>query len=342
MNLTKKSLTLECLTLSMVVAVGWIVAPAMAQEKNVELEIVDQDGRRVDVRVLNQGEPQEGENDAQATRGKILIIDEDGQQREIDVSGAQSIVVNRSVSSIIQDGEEEKQVSGKAIIIGPDGQRQEYDLGGDLFGDDGVAKFQWAPLQGDLWGMPGKLRIQRFGGDSKFAIGVHCKAVDDTLRAHVDLEDGVGLVVTNEPVADSPAAKAGIQKHDILMYAEQTQLSSTSDLVAAVQAAGADQQPLSITLLRRGKEIGVNVTPVERKDLGDGVGGLFQPGFDFDVHLEEFGPGLIIGDDKDVMIEDLMKRMEDLDAQFQQRMDDFKLLRDELNHALEKRADDKQ
>ena len=334
MNLTR------FLSLSLAATFCIAFAPELqAQDEQVKLRIVDQDGQPVDVRNLKFKGQQDADPDIQAGHGKIVIVDENGEKREIDVSGAQSIIVNKSVSSIIQDGEEEKQVSGKAIIIGPDGQRQEIELGDELLGD-GIARFEWAPLDG----MPGELRFHRFAEDFKYAIGVHCRTVSPTLRAHIDLEDGVGLVVTNDPVADSPAAQAGIQKHDILTYADQTQLSSTSDLAAAVQAAGAESQPLSITLQRKGKEIGVNVTPVERKSLGPAFG-LFKPGFDFDVQLEEFGPGLILGDGafgegKDVMLEDLMKRMEELDIQFQQRMDDFKLLRDEMNNALKNREDD--
>ena len=341
MTLNKKSV------LAFVLSVGLVIPTLVAQDQQSELDIVDSNGQpikitRVKLKELNA----EGlKNELQENDGKIVIIGENGEQQEIDVSDAQSIIVNKSVSSIVRDGEEEKQVSGKAIIIGPDGQRQEIELTGDLLGDGGMAQFKFSPMQDGVFSMPGKFQFRRFGGGGKFAIGVHCRKVSDALRAHIDLDEGVGLIVTNEPVDDSPASEAGIQKHDILTMVDQIALNNNGDLAKAVQDAGAAEQNLSVTLLRRGKEIGVTVKPVEREQLGPAVGGLFQPGFD--VQFEEFGPGLILSGEnlvlpagKDAVMEDLMKRIEELDSQFQQRMDDFMILRDELNDAMQKQDDD--
>ena len=165
---------------------------------------------------------------------------------------------------------------------------------------------------------------------------MHCREVSDALRAHIDLEEGVGLVVTNDPIADSPAAKAGILQHDILMYADQTPLSKMSDLTALIEAAGTQKQPLSISLQRKGKEIGVTLTPVQRSSI-DSSKLLFHPGFKF--QLDEVGPGMILELDHDRMIEGIMKKMNAMDDQFQKRMDDFMTLRNELNEALQKQND---
>jgi len=282
----------------------------------------------------------------QEERGKIIVVEENGEQREIDVSGAQSIIINKSASSVIRDGEEQQQFSGKAIIIGPDGQKQEFELAVDPL-NSGMTNFRFAPVEGEMWRapggllrLPGKLKTGPLGTENQFAIGVHCQPIDDSLRAHVDLEDGVGLLVVNVPVAESPAGEAGIQKHDILTYANQTQLSALADLVAAVQEAGAGSKPLALKLLRKGQQVDVEVTPTERKSLLPPVQATMrwaQPGHV--VEMEEFGPGLIQGDANNALLEKLMKKMEEMDAQFEQRMGDFKALREELNNALRKDGD---
>ena len=329
----------KAVLLSIALLSGFFIAADSDARQQHELEIVDQDGQKVDVNKLKLKQKNNPiEAGVQAGNGKIVVVDKNGAVREIDVSGAQSIVVNKSVSSIMRDGEEEQKITGKAIIIGPDGQRQEIDLGG--LGEGEIAKLSIGPFnQERFWErLPGNLNIQRFGGGSKYAIGVHCKPISDALRAHIDIEEGAGLVVTNEPVAGSPAATAGILQHDILIYADQNQLTKTNNLTEAIQAAAEENLPLSITLLRKGKEIGVELTPVKRQTLGPAMGGIIKPGFK--MQMQELGPGFIVDEEHDAMVKGLMKRMEAMDAQFQRRMDDFMLLRDELNHAL-RNEDDK-
>ena len=333
----------QLFSLSIACAIGMILATNVnAWQQQDEMEIVDRDGQRVDAKKIQFKPGQQTKSDIEVADGKIVIVDENGERREIDVTGAQSIIVNKSISSIMRDGEEEKQVNGKAIIIGPDGQRQEILLGQDL-GNGDIAQFRFEPFDqnraGMLLGLPGNLQIHQFAVGSKFAIGVHCQPVSDALRAHIEIDDGIGLVVTNEPVEGSPAAGAGIQKHDILIYADQTQLAQTSDLVSAVQAAGNDKNELSLTLLRKGKEIGVALTPVERKSLApQATGGIFQPGFK--MELQEFGPGFIIGDqDRNALIDGMQKRMDQIDEQFKLRFDELQSLREELNDAIQKQHD---
>lgn len=328
----------KALLLATTLLLGFVVAMDSHARQQDELEIIDENGQRVDANKIKfKLKNQLAETDGQSVDGKIIIVDENGQRREIDVSGAQSIFVNKSVSSTVRNGEKAQEVTGKAIIIGLDGQRQEIDLGG--LGDGEIAKLSIGPFSGAqqrLWSrLPGNLQIQRFGGGSKYVIGVHCMPISDALRAHIDIEEGVGLVVTNEPVADSPAAGAGIQRHDILIYADQTRLSQTNNLSDAIKTAAQENQPLSITLQRKGKEVGVEVTPVERQNLGPAIGkGIFVPGFN--MQLQELGPGFIVDEQHDAIIQNLMKRMEAIDAQMQQRNDDFRLLREDLKQALQK------
>jgi serine protease Do len=89
-------------------------------------------------------------------------------------------------------------------------------------------------------------------------IGVAVAHPDDTLRAHLDLPAGVGLVAT-EIVSNSPAAKAGVKTHDILLELDGKPLDSPETLVAQVQAAKNKATPLK--LLRAGKPLSLTITP---------------------------------------------------------------------------------
>jgi serine protease Do len=93
---------------------------------------------------------------------------------------------------------------------------------------------------------------------SEYYIGVGVTPPDETLRTHVDLPDGVGLVAT-EIVPNSPAEKAGVKTHDILLEMGQHSLDSPETLLSQVKAAG--DKTTSLKLLRGGKTLTVTITP---------------------------------------------------------------------------------
>ena len=292
-----------------------------AQDVENDIEIINSDGERVNARVIAVA--QDDDEDRQITveqeDGKITIIDADGNKREIDVSDAQSIVVSQGVKSIIKDGEKQTETVGKAIIIGPDGVRQEIELGG--------------PVQGQ-WRQPGMMRLQ-WEEANNYMIGVNCSPISESLTAQLDLETGTGLVVESVS-GDSPAEKAGLEKHDILMFADDARLAEISDLVKAVQRAGKEEAEISLTVIRRGKEIGIDVSPVERPAgeqmiLPDGFRGRLDllPGFEgnapFDFQFKQMGPGVILGpdfnrDDFHKRMQEQMKEMQEEIEQMQRMM----------------------
>lgn len=96
----------------------------------------------------------------------------------------------------------------------------------------------------------------------EYWIGLGCSpAVDEALRAHLQLPEGQGLQVQTV-LDDSPAAKAGIARHDVLLSAGDEPLKDVGDLVRAVDAA--KESPISLRLLRAGKEQTIEVTPAKR------------------------------------------------------------------------------
>jgi membrane-associated protease RseP (regulator of RpoE activity) len=107
-------------------------------------------------------------------------------------------------------------------------------------------------------------------------IGVLCADVDAALRVHLDVPEGVGLMV-DEVVDNSPASKLGLQKYDILTAVDGQPLTSARELVEHVSNAG--ENALQLTWLRKGKEIQGAVVPEPR------------PADQQIVELQRFGPG---------------------------------------------------
>jgi hypothetical protein len=141
---------------------------------------------------------------------------------------------------------------------------------------------------------------------------------ENPLRAHVDLPDGEGLLVV-EVVAEpaSPASKAGLKKHDIILRANGVELRDMKELVGMVATAGDKKDQIKLDILRHNKPETVSLTPEERpanapmpqqsqnfddntfnfqggdpnqlRDLFKQFGGEFPPQF------RNFGDGVIVG-----------------------------------------------
>jgi len=98
---------------------------------------------------------------------------------------------------------------------------------------------------------------------TNYWVGVATNPADATLRAHLKLADGSGLVV-NEVIDDGPAAKARIRKNDVLVTSGSSPLKSNDDLVKSVQASKGGL--ISVEIRRAGAPYRVSVRPEPRKD----------------------------------------------------------------------------
>jgi membrane-associated protease RseP (regulator of RpoE activity) len=92
-------------------------------------------------------------------------------------------------------------------------------------------------------------------------IGVTVAPVDATLRAQLRLPEKRGLVVTKVEV-DSPAAKAGILVHDVLLEFGGKSLATIEELNAQIQEVG--EKAATMKLLRSGQSQSLQVTPARR------------------------------------------------------------------------------
>jgi membrane-associated protease RseP (regulator of RpoE activity) len=94
-------------------------------------------------------------------------------------------------------------------------------------------------------------------------LGIACRPMPPALRAQLNLSEKQGLLVEGV-VPDSPAAKAGIVQHDVLLRAGDKSLAEPRDLVRAIEAT--KQAKLKIDLIHGGKPKTVEATPAKRPE----------------------------------------------------------------------------
>lgn len=98
----------------------------------------------------------------------------------------------------------------------------------------------------------------------KYRIGVSCQGpIPDAIRHQLNLPDKQGLIVV-EVLPDSPAAKAGLEQHDILLSGNGRPLAVVVDLIEVVEAA--EGKIVKLVVVRRGKEKTIEVAPEENPD----------------------------------------------------------------------------
>ena len=218
-----------------------------------QIQILDGDGKQVAPNVI----PTEKMDQLPAEQ-----VPEMGPQ--IFGGNGSSIIIRKSFRSVDENGDLKTESSGKAIVIGPDGKRQEFDL------NEGKNQ----PL------IVGGMRIDGLTPDpakeqtKSFSLGVQSSPVHPAVASQLNLESGL---MVSQVAPGSPAATAGVQLYDVLLFADQKQLTNKADLTKAVQAAGEVDASISLALIRGGKEISVVVKP-EKRSAGQINQGQMIPG----------------------------------------------------------------
>ncbi len=98
---------------------------------------------------------------------------------------------------------------------------------------------------------------------ASYWIGVQADPSPDVLRRHLGLSNDQGLSIL-QVVADSPAAKAGLQPMDVITTVEGKPVGEVSQLIVAIEAAR--ENAIKGTLLRAGKNVDFAVIPTKRTD----------------------------------------------------------------------------
>ncbi len=134
-------------------------------------------------------------------------------------------------------------------------------------------------------------RLSGLNESGKFWIGVDCKEASPELRTQLGLDEGQGLVVLRI-APDSPAEKAGLKQHDVLLSVDASKLTHVQDLSSAANAA--DGKPIELHVFRTGKEQSISITPAQRAVDGPvqiiaqpGVGMLMPGNMQMQFHLPD-------------------------------------------------------
>jgi C-terminal processing protease CtpA/Prc len=102
------------------------------------------------------------------------------------------------------------------------------------------------------------VEVFRAGVENRYRIGVTLSEADETLRSHLKLAGGEGLVVT-EVVDESPAAKMGVKQHDVLTELDGKRLTSVDAANAQIQEI--KDKTVVLKLLRSGQEVTCQIAP---------------------------------------------------------------------------------
>ncbi len=129
---------------------------------------------------------------------------------------------------------------------------------------DGRLRVQGGETDVEMPEMPAPtatLVVTAASGQGTYWLGVQCFPVLPALRAQLNLPEKQGILVTGV-LPESPAAKAGIAQHDVLVRAGDKPLSGSHDLLDAIGAANGGK--LRIELIRGGKPKTIEVAPAKR------------------------------------------------------------------------------
>lgn len=112
-----------------------------------------------------------------------------------------------------------------------------------------------------VWDMASGQRL------SKYEIGVHTETAPASLLAHLVLPPGKGRVITS--VTDkSPAAKLGLQKHDLIVRIGESYIGSAGDIGKVLDKAAG--KPVAIEYYRAGRKQTNQITARKRAKATSG------------------------------------------------------------------------
>ncbi|MCG8448131.1 MAG: PDZ domain-containing protein [Pirellulales bacterium] len=99
----------------------------------------------------------------------------------------------------------------------------------------------------------------RIVAEKSYWIGIRGRSVaSEVLRTHLQLAEDMGVVV-EEVIPDSPAAKAGLQKHDIILRADGDAVDNMAVMQKHVRKGG--DKPIELKIIRYGKQEKLVIVP---------------------------------------------------------------------------------
>lgn len=96
---------------------------------------------------------------------------------------------------------------------------------------------------------------------SGYWIGVDGRAIGREIAERLNLKADQGVIL-DEVMPDSPAAKAGLAKDDVILSVGDRPVTSIEELAAAI--AGSQGNPIKLNIQRTGQAMSIDVTPAKR------------------------------------------------------------------------------
>jgi C-terminal processing protease CtpA/Prc len=131
---------------------------------------------------------------------------------------------------------------------------------------------------------------QQSDARKSWMIGAVCLPAPEMVRVQLGLEQSTGLLVQKiQP--GSPADLAGLKRFDVLLYADDQQLTSVKDLTTVVDDIGQQAGTISLTVMRGGQEVPIEIQPVERDFAAMPMRRMPMNMFE----MNDMGPGILFG-----------------------------------------------
>ncbi len=127
----------------------------------------------------------------------------------------------------------------------------------------------------------------------EYWLGIQCRPALEALRAQLHLPEDQGIVV-EAVVPDSPAAKAGLVKYDVILKVDDKKISNIADLQQAVEAA--KEKEVKLAIIHDGQAKTIAITPAKRPE--DAAVAVGQPESDIEAlrkWIEQMQPGARFG-----------------------------------------------
>ena len=270
--------------------------------------------------------------------GKLFIIDDEGVEHEFDTSNARSVAIQQSIKIVEQDGQRVEVSGGTATNVDANGEKTVIEFENE--GGDGGVEFPNFEMEmqdvrerileqieqiEQIENLPGAgipLRVQGprmnvagvfrpVGEVGEYMMGAGVSPVGEVLRRHLRLEENAGLIIESIG-ANSPATEAGLQRHDILLFADDQSLGTQKELTTAVDLAGEEERSLTLIFIRDGEEQSTEITPKKRPvDRAKQRGGFprvrAMPGGRIDIR--QMGPGVILPDNMNPRMDEIMEQL---------------------------------
>jgi len=143
-----------------------------------------------------------------------------------------------------------------------------------IVGDDGETAVMVIP-HGPHRGVAEALATLRgLPGPKGLRVGLWLEPVDEALAAHLGVEADRAILVTEVEV-DGPAAKAGVQRYDVITQVAGIEVDGIHDVREALEGME-EGQHLSLTVRRGGGELSLDLVPELRDLFTGGHHGLLE------------------------------------------------------------------